>query len=204
MIYPIARTPLGFLQCYDSLGIVFTQDLNAGAEFSQRQLHSGLETLRNLLNKQFNLLSTVCLLDSQFKCYPSSMIACSILYLARRKLSLEPWPQRLRETTRQDIAECQDILRQIEVVSNEFTSQLSPAMSAMTMTVSPVKIPQTVDLASSYRTPPTQSRPIAIITSREEQNAYYDEENIDPLIGYKSFHPEVSPYSVATAPSPLV
>jgi hypothetical protein len=195
---------LGFLQCYDSLGIVFPQDLQASSEFSQRQMQSGLETIRNLLNKQFNLLSTVCLLDSQFKCFPSSMIACSILYLARKKLSLEPWPQKLRENTRQDIFECQDILRQIEVVSNEFTNQLSPAMSAMTMTVSPVKIPQTTDMASSYRTPPTQSRPIGIITSREEQKGYYDEENIDPLIGYKSYRAEVSPYSVTVAPSPLV
>jgi hypothetical protein len=70
--------------------------------------------------------------------------------------------------------------------------------------VSPVKIPQTIDMASSYRTPPTQSRPIGIITSREEQKGYYDEENIDPLIGYKSYRAEVSPYSVTVAPSPLV
>ena len=152
-----------------------------------------------MLNKQFDLLSKLCILNSQFKCFPSSMIACSILYLARKKLGLEPWPQKLREITRQDILECQDILGQIEVLWDEYTNQLSPAMSAMTMTVSPVKIPLK-DMASSYSTP-TQSRPIGIITSREE----HGEEGIyDPLIGYKSYRAEVSPYSVAVVPSPLV
>lgn len=129
------------------------------------------------------------------------MIACSILYLARKKLGLEPWPQKLREITRQDILECQDILSQIEVLWDEYTNQLSPAMSAMTMTVSPVKVPPK-DMASSYSTP-IQSR-IGIITSREEHKGCGEEGIYDPMIGYKSYRAEVSPYSVAVVPSPLV
>jgi hypothetical protein len=131
-------------------------------------------------------------------------VACAILYLARKKLCLEPWPQSIVEITRQDITECQEIVREIEIMSNDYMNQLTPGVSAMTMTVSPVKVPPAMESANTFRTPPTQSRPIRIRISDADCDAQADEENVNPLNGHKTFRPlEVSPYSVAV-PSPLV
>lgn len=199
-IFP-ARTPLAFLQLYDALGVVFPTDvIRYGGEHSQRNIAHGIETFRAIINKQFSFLSTICLLDSQFKSYPASMIACSILYLARKKLGLESWPQLLEENTKQDINECQEIIKQLEIIGNDFTSHLTPAFSAMTMTISPVKIPSPT---SSYRTP-TQTRPIRITTSDEEQKFVDDEENLHPFQKFGRGQSDTSPYSVAVVPSPLV
>jgi hypothetical protein len=135
------------------------------------------------------------------------MVACAILYLARKKLCLEPWPQSMTEITKQDIGECQEIVREIELMSNDYMNQLTPGVSAMTMTVSPVKVPPAMEVSNSFRTPPIQSRPIRIHISDQSDADFdlqADGENVNPLKGQKAMRPlDVSPYSVAI-PSPLV
>lgn len=201
LLHP-ARTPLGFLQLFDALGLVFPTDVfKSLGENSSRHISHGMETIRILLNKQFTLLSTVCLLDSQFKSYPASLIACAVLYLARKRLGLEAWPQILRENTRQDIGDCQEIVKQLDLIASDFMNQLTPALSAMTMTVSPVKVPPP---SFNYRTP-TQPRPIRIATSDEEHKYVENEENLHPFNKKLArLHSETSPYSVVVVPSPMV
>lgn len=122
-----------------------------------------MDNLRTILNKQFNLLSTVCVLDPQFKPFPASMIASSILYVARKRLCLDPWPTHLQHITRTDIQECSEIIQLIEMITNDYSAQLTSSMKTLTMTVSPVKVPSNYNnnngvTMSSYQTPPLQQR----------------------------------------------
>ena len=204
----LARTALGFLHSFDTLGVVFPSDIKSSFmfEYTSEQLQYAMENLRVILNKQFNLLATVCVLDPVFKPYPASLIASSILYVARQKLCLDPWPIHLQNLTRTNIQDCFEIIQLIDTITNGFSTQLTASMKTLTMTISPVKVPSTRNNegnvpASAYQTPTIQRTHGQQPTIDTEDN-----ENINPLKEQTKparLQSNISPYSVTVLPSPL-
>ena len=101
----------------------------------------GLDTLLTIIQKQFSLLSTLCILDPRFKAFPASLTASAILYLSRKKLSLKNvWREELAQITCSVPEAFMHIVDLLESASSDILAQVAPAMAALTMSVSPVKV----------------------------------------------------------------
>ena len=165
-----ARTPLAFLQCYCCLGVVFPSDTVEG------NMRCGVDTIMTILQKQFSLLSTLCVLDQRFKAYPASLTASAILYVSRKKLSLrDPWSDDLSHITCSVPEAFMHIVELLESASEDILAQVAPAMAALTMSVSPVKVPPQKEgssiskasgIAGTLFTP--QSKDVAEALKRDE------------------------------------
>jgi hypothetical protein len=167
MVLFAARTPLSFLHCYSCLGVVFSADAVDG------EMMCGVDTLMTILHKQFSLLSTLCTLDPRFKAFPASLTASAILYLSRKKLSLvHIWREELTQTTCSVPEAFMHIVDLLENASHDILAQVAPAMAALTMSVSPVKVnPKDSDKASATGIAGTvftpQSKDVASLIDRE-------------------------------------
>eukprot|EP00602_Paraphysomonas_sp_CaronLab_P013578 CAMPEP_0185040332 /NCGR_PEP_ID=MMETSP1103-20130426/38263_1 /TAXON_ID=36769 /ORGANISM="Paraphysomonas bandaiensis, Strain Caron Lab Isolate" /LENGTH=333 /DNA_ID=CAMNT_0027579589 /DNA_START=87 /DNA_END=1088 /DNA_ORIENTATION=+ len=133
-----ARTPLAFLCCFSSLGVVSETD-------DEEHIPCGRSALDTLLQKQLSLLSTLAILDTRFKRFPASLIAAAIIYISRKTLGLQNiWNIELSEATGADPSDFLEISELLELASSDILAQINPIKSTLPMTVSPVKyVPQT-------------------------------------------------------------
>lgn len=105
------------------------------------EMMCGVDTLMTIIHKQFSLLSTLCTLDPRFKAFPASLVASAILYISRKKLSLvHVWREELTQITCSVPEAFMHIVELLESASEDILAQVAPAMAALTMSVSPVKV----------------------------------------------------------------
>jgi hypothetical protein len=179
-----ARTPISFLHTYNCQGLVYPSDpFESGMQCS-------IETLKTILSKQYSLLCTLCTLDVRFKCYPASIVACAVVYVSRKRLGLaHPWRKELTACTGVVFDDFSEVALLLESASSSLLAQVAPAMAALTMTISPVKVnPRYAQQSNIFeaRTPITKG-----------------DDGVSSVLSKLSLHHDVSPYTVAAALSPV-
>lgn len=104
-----ARTPMSFLTCYSSLGITTEVDFDVGYTENARK------EINNVLDKHMNALATLTALDTQFKGVPGSVLAASIVFIARRNLNFASvWNHDLVELTGYGVSSLLDAIALID------------------------------------------------------------------------------------------
>ena len=125
------RTPMAFLSCYLSLGVINDDD------FERKCSKSSRDEINSVLVRQIHALVTTITLDHTFKKYPGSVLAAAVLYSARKKLKFSVvWPRHLVNMT---CCEAKSLIELVDVIEDAYASSnisnntplvLSPSSSA--------------------------------------------------------------------------
>lgn len=103
------RTPMAFLSCYLAMGVTDDND------FEKKVSSSTKEEINAVLVKQTHALVALITLDPSFKCVRGSVLAASVLHIARRKLNFSIiWPEFLVKMTGYEATSMNETIRSIE------------------------------------------------------------------------------------------
>jgi hypothetical protein len=112
-----AWTPMAFLSAY------LTSNISSAVDSDVTNSHSKKE-IDSLLNKQISTLTSMVTLDHSFKPIQASLLAASILYIARKKLNLaNAWNVALAELTKYSAA---DLLDTVTVIDRAYQALAAP------------------------------------------------------------------------------
>lgn len=119
-----ARTPLAFLCCYMSVGILCPSEI-ASHSTNLSGGHVEYKEVHRMLTKHATTLANLCILDMQFKAYPASLLAAAILYLSRRNVGLQdPWRPELSSLTSLDPVSFEHLVGELETAAVDILSRL--------------------------------------------------------------------------------